>query len=119
MNTNFLKIIKWFIGIIILFYFSFWLLFQLNNSYPVKFTRYSNEFKMEDFELIKIGDSREDVEILIGMPLEETKFNPSSDSVLQIYWYSKNRFYLLAYESIAIKFYKNKVVDKVQQVIID
>lgn len=74
---------------------------------------------MEDFELIKIGDSREDVEILIGKPLEETEFNPSSDSIIQIYWYSQNRYYMLAYECIAINFYKNKVVDKVQQVIMD
>lgn len=82
--------------------------------FPSVGTIYSENFNINTFENIKIGDEKEKVNILLGQPIYKTIDNVNPDSLKTTYWYSESSSGLFMYEKILIQFYEDKVINKVK-----
>ena len=113
MNTKTNKIQKWLIGLIIVLVILYITPLIGPFLYPPLGTEYSEGFEKNIYNKIKIGDTKNKVDSLLGDPLLITEFVVEKDSVHLINWYSKNTTSFLLYQKIMIEFYNNKVVNKI------
>lgn len=118
MKTIF-RILVWSIGIIMSLYILVGITLHVPKLVPSVFTIYSQDFDKTRFEKIKVGMNREFVESQIGKPLRESEDNYYQDSIMDISWYTRKRVYGMFFERIFVKYYKDKVVDKIQVVDMD
>lgn len=103
-----LKVILIVIGLL----FSF--LYFAPKVFPSVGTKYSENFNINTFKNIKIGDEKKKVDILLGQPIYKTIDNVNPDSLKTTYWYSESSSGLLMYEKIIIQFYNDKVINKIR-----
>ena len=119
MKKKILRFLLYCVYAILLFYGSVWLLGQLNHSIPSYFTVYSQDFKKDSYKGIRTGTSKTVVESLLGKPLRESINNVNPDSIKDVYWYTKGKYYGFAYDKIYILFYDNKVTEKIRIIDMD
>ena len=105
------KIVVYIICIVMMCYF---LLYLTPIIFPGISTKYAENFDIEIFNKIKIGDDRHSVDNLLGKPIYISTDNINEDSIKINYWYSEDAMSLMEYDKIVIQFYHNKVINKIR-----
>ena len=98
----------------------FWFSIRISSCwiFPSLTTTYSESFSREKYNKIKIGDTEETVRDLIGKPIIGT-ITIRNDSIYGYYFYSENKYYGFAFESILVEFCESRVESKISEIILD
>lgn len=107
-KSRFITVLIFVVGLV----YSF--LYFAPKVFPSVGTKYSENFNINTFKNIKIGDEKEKVDILLGQPIYKSIDNVNPDSIKINYWYSESSSGLLMYEKIIIQFYNDKVINKIK-----
>jgi hypothetical protein len=120
MKNKLLRFLSWSICAFILIFTFLYMLYNYGpRTFPSFFTVYSEDFNKESFEKITIGEDKKVVDSLLGQPLRESISNTKPDSIKDVYWYTKGRYYGYSYEKIFILFYEDKVSNIIRVVDMD
>lgn len=116
MKKIIIKLFLWSISVLMI------LIFLLNvgpHIFPSLVTIYSEDFNKQSFKNLSIGEDKKVVEYLLGKPLRESISNTNRDSIKDVYWYTKGKYFAIPYEKIFILFYEDKVSDIVRVIDMD
>ncbi|TXK78455.1 outer membrane protein assembly factor BamE [Mesonia sp. K4-1] len=112
------KIIKYLLYLFLCLLMIYWSWVNIPEIFPSLTTTYSESFSREKYNKIKIGDTEETVRDLIGKPIIGT-ITIRNDSIYGYYFYSENKYYGFAFESILVEFCESRVESKISEIILD